>query len=167
MSKSKILTAVGSILLMASLVGCQTNTDLKENKKVAIRLSQAIMAGDWQKVDSLIDDSFKYEADGRPAIGKKQYIGFMKNVLSRSMTEMDMKFLRVVAEGTLVAIDYTNAMTNSGNFMGIPATNKRVIATGQFIREVKNGKVTAEWQTTNALGLMKQLGLIPAKQINK
>ena len=45
----------------------------------------------------------------------------------------------------------------------VVATEKKVVATGQFIREVKNGKVTAEWQTTNALGLMKQLGLIPAK----
>ncbi len=86
----------------------------------------------------------------------------MRTVLCAAMTDMDMDFMRVVAEGDLVAIDYTNKMTNSGDFMGAPATGKRVTATGQFIREVKNGKVTAEWQTTNALGLMQQLGLIPA-----
>ncbi len=54
-------------------------------------------------------------------------------------------------------------MTNTGDFFKIPATNKRVIATGQFIREVKDGKVIAEWQTTNALGLMKQLGAMSNK----
>ena len=26
----------------------------------------------------------------------------------------------------------------------------------------EDGKVTAEWQTTNALGLMQELGVIPA-----
>jgi predicted ester cyclase len=78
------------------------------------------------------------------------------------MTEMDMKFMRVIEEGNQVAVDYTNEMTNSGAFMGIPTTGKRVIGTGQFMREIKNGKVVAEWQTTNMYGLMVQLGVIQA-----
>ena len=46
---------------------------------------------------------------------------------------------------------------------GIAATGRRVHTTGQFIREIKEGKVSAEWQATNALGLMQQLGAIPAQ----
>ncbi len=84
----------------------------------------------------------------------------MRNVLAVSMTNMDMKFEHVIAEGDLVAVNYTNEMDNSGAFMGIPATNKRINASGQFIRQIKDGKVHAEWQTTNALGLMKDLGAI-------
>ena len=134
-----------------------TNEQTKSNKEIALNLSKAIMAGNWEKVDKLIDDSFTYEADGRPAIGKQEYIGFMKNVLSNSFTNMDMEFLHVICEGNLVSVNYTNKMTHSGDWFGIPATQKRVVATGQFIREVKDGKVTAEWQTTNAAGLMQQL----------
>ena len=130
---------------------------LKKNKEVALNLSRAIMDGKWDEVDNLLADDFKYEADGRPAIGKQEYIGFMKGVLTMSMTDMDMDFLRVIAEGNLVSVDYTNTMTHSGEFFGIPATNKRVLATGQFIREVKDSKVTAEWQTTNSAGLMQQI----------
>ncbi len=129
----------------------------KANKEIALNLSKAIMSGEWEKVDSLISDDFMYEADGRPAIGKQEYIGFMKNVLSNAFTDMDMNFLRVISEGDLVAVDYTNKMTHIGEFFGIPATQKRIIASGQFIREVKNAKVTAEWQTTNMAGLMQQL----------
>ena len=73
-----------------------------------------------------------------------------------------MDFLHVIAEGDLVSANYTNQMNHKGDFLGVSATGKRVNATGQFIREVKNGKVTAEWQTTNALGLMQQLGAIPS-----
>ena len=133
------------------------NEQLKINKEVALNLSKAIMSGDWESVDILISDDFQYEADGRPAIGKQEYIGFMKNVLSNAFTDMDMNFLHVIAEGDLVSVDYTNEMKHTGEFFGIPATQKSVIASGQFIREVKNGKVTAEWQTTNMAGLMKQL----------
>lgn len=134
-----------------------------QNKEIALNVSKAIMNGEWDKVDALLADDFTYIGDGNPAINKAQYIGFMKNVLCTGMTQMDMKFLRVIAEGNLVAVDYTNDMTHSGIFFGIPASGKRVHSTGQFMREVKNGKVSAEWQTTNSLGMMQQLGAIPAR----
>ena len=134
---------------------------LERNKEIALSVSRSIMNGDWEKVGELLDDDFTYAGDGAEPINKQQYIGFMRGVLCAAMTDMDMKFLRVIAEGNLVAIEYTNEMTHTADFYGVPATNKRVIGTGQFIREVKNGKVTAEWQTTNALGLMRQLGAIP------
>jgi predicted ester cyclase len=132
------------------------------NKEITLGLSVAIMKGQWDKVNELLDDNFTYIGDARPALNKQEYIGFMKNVLCAAMTEMDMEFMRVVEEGNQVAVDYSNTMTNSGAFMGIPATGKRVVATGQFIREIKDGKVVAEWQTTNGYGLMLQLGVIPA-----
>ncbi len=132
-------------------------SDLEQNVAIATGLSKAIMARDWERVDSLIAEDFAYVADGRPAIGKGEYIGFMKNVLSTAMTDMKMSFLRTVAQNDLVAIDYTNEMTHSGEFFGIPATGKRVLATGQFMRQIKEGKIVSEWQTTNAAGLMAQL----------
>lgn len=119
------------------------------------------MNGEWDKADALISADFQYVGDGKPTMNKQEYLYFMKELLCTAMTEMDMKFLRVVAEGDMVAVDYSNEMTNSGVFFGIPATGKRVVGTGQFIREVKNGKVVAEWQTTNSFGLMQQLGVIP------
>ena len=133
------------------------------NKEVALNLSRAIMTGQWDQVETLLADDFLYIGDDKPAIDKAQYIGFMKNMLCTAMTQMDMKFLRVIAEGNLVAVEYTNDMTHSGSFFGIPATGKRVHTTGQFIREVKNGRVSAEWQTTNAMGLMQQLGVVPTQ----
>ncbi len=134
---------------------------LEKKKEIAIGVSKAIMNGEWEKVDELLADDFTYVGDGAPQINKAQYVGFMRGVLSSAMTDMDMDFVRVVAEGDLVAIEYTNKMTHSGEFYGVPATGKRVTGTGHFIREVKDGKVTAEWQTTNAMGLMRQLGAIP------
>ncbi|MBN2663177.1 MAG: ester cyclase [Bacteroidales bacterium] len=137
------------------------NELLEKNKEICLGVSKAIMGGDWERVDNLLSDDFQYIGDGNPPMDKQQYINFMRYALSAAMTDMDMKFLRVIAEGDLVSVDYTNDMNNTGAFFGIPATNKRVHASGQFIRQVKNGKVTAEWQTTNMYGLMQQLGVIP------
>lgn len=137
------------------------NEQLEKNKEICLGVSKAIMTGDWEKVDALLSDDFQYIGDGNPPMNKQEYIGFMRGALCAAMTNMDMKFLRVIAEGDLVSVDYTNDMDNTGAFFGIPPTNKRIHASGQFIREVKNGKVTAEWQTTNMYGLMQQLGVIP------
>lgn len=145
-----------------STLKLENKMEISQNKETALGVSKAIMAGQWEKLNELLDDNFQYIGDGQPAINKQQYIYFMKEMLCTAMTKMDMKFLRVVAEGDMVAVDYTNEMTNSSPFFGIPATGKRIFATGQFMREVKNGKVTAEWQTTNNYGMMIQLGVIPA-----
>lgn len=135
---------------------------MDQNKEIALKLSTSIMNGDWATVENLLADDFQYIGDGNPAINKEQYMSFMRYALCGAMTDMNMTFLRVIGEGNLVSVDYTNEMTHSGTFYGVPATGKRVLGTGQFIREVKNGKVTAEWQTTNALGLLQQMGAIPS-----
>lgn len=165
----KIIITV--LLLTASVVTTpvysQTKNQTKKmetsaNKETALNLSKAIMNGEWDKVDALLDDNFVYIGDGQAPINKQQYIYFMKEILSKGFTKMDMKFLRVIEEGNIIAVDYTNEMTNSGVYFGIPATGKRIVSTGQFMREIKNGKVVAEWQTTNSYGMMVQLGVIPA-----
>lgn len=131
---------------------------LDKNKDIALGLSRGIMNGDWAKVDTLLADDFVYIGDGNAPMNKQQYIGFMRDLLCTAMTNMAMQFPRVVAEGNMVAVDYSNAMDHTGMFFGVPATHKRVMATGQFMREVRDGQVVAEWQTTNAMGLMTQLG---------
>jgi predicted ester cyclase len=158
------LTAFSQTKQKCNTKNCKKMTsNLETNKEIALNLSRAIMNGEWDKADALLADDFQYIGDGKPAINKQQYLYFMKEMLCTAMTKMDMKFLRVIAQDNMVAVDYTNEMTNSGAFFGIPATNKRVIGTGQFMRKIENGKVVAEWQTTNNFGLMQQLGVIPTQ----
>lgn len=134
---------------------------MEQNKQVALELSRAIMKGDWASVDALLDERFSYVGDGRPPMNKAEYVGFMRHVLCAAMKDMDMTFTRVVGEGDLVAVEYTNAMTHAGPFFGVPPSGKRVLGTGHFMRQVQGGKVIAEWQTTNMMWLMAQLGIRP------
>lgn len=159
MMNRRQLVGSGVAVAAASATGAAARAadNAVANKEIALGLSRAIMAGDWAKVDALLADDFKYVGDGAPAIDKPAFMGFMKGVLASAMTEMKMEFPRVVAEGEFVAVEYTNEMTHSGEFFGIPATGKRVLATGHFIRQIRNGKIVAEWQTTNAMGLINQL----------
>jgi predicted ester cyclase len=65
-----------------------------------------------------------------------------------------------VAEGDLVAVHWSYVATNTGPFLGRPATGKRVTDTGIDIFRVENGKISEMWVVQDSLGLMQQLGAI-------
>jgi predicted ester cyclase len=65
----------------------------------------------------------------------------------------------------MVVIQYTGRGTNTGAGNGLPATGKSVEVTGVTIFRIKGGKIAEEWNETDMLGLLKQLGLIPSQQL--
>lgn len=68
----------------------------------------------------------------------------------------------MVAEGDKVAIRNTWRGTHQGAFQGLPPTGKHVAFTGTDIFRFVGGKIAEQWADLDALGLMQQLGVIPA-----
>jgi steroid delta-isomerase-like uncharacterized protein len=52
--------------------------------------------------------------------------------------------------------------THRGELVGIPPTGKRVEVGGMAILRVRAGKIAAQWAAADMLGLMQQLGVMPA-----
>jgi steroid delta-isomerase-like uncharacterized protein len=67
-----------------------------------------------------------------------------------------------IAEGDLVASRWTGTGTHKGELLGIAATGKETTVTGITIEKVKDGKIVESWTNWDTLGLMRQLGVIPA-----
>jgi steroid delta-isomerase-like uncharacterized protein len=67
----------------------------------------------------------------------------------------------MVAEGDTVVTYKTFTGTHWGEFMGIPATGKRVtVRVMDFIR-IRDGKVAEHWNIVDVAGLLAQLGAMP------
>lgn len=49
-----------------------------------------------------------------------------------------------------------------GDLQGIAPTGKQVTATGAVILRFAGGKIVEEWDFFDELGMMQQLGVIPA-----
>ena len=130
--------------------------DPAHNKQIALAVSRSILQGDWSALDTLLDDSFTYTGDGF-VFSKDQYIGFMQD-MKAAMDNMNMEFPQVLADGDLVSIRFVTTAKNTGAFMGAPASKKNVTVHGIFIRKIQGSKVMQEWQTTDLLGLMTQMG---------
>ena len=67
----------------------------------------------------------------------------------------------IVAEDDLVSVRWTARGTNTGSGNGIPATGKRVAVSGTTVFRFVDGAIAEEWTSGDALGLLKQLGLMP------
>jgi steroid delta-isomerase-like uncharacterized protein len=66
----------------------------------------------------------------------------------------------VFAEGDKVAVRITMSGTNTGSFMGIPATGKHVSFTGIYIARIANGKIVEHWGEEDGVSLLQQLGVL-------
>jgi len=67
----------------------------------------------------------------------------------------------IVAQNDLVSVRWTARGTNTGSGNGIPATGKRVEVSGTTIFRFVDGKIAEEWTSGDALGLLRQLDLLP------
>lgn len=68
-----------------------------------------------------------------------------------------------VTEGDKVAVRATFRGTQRGDFNGIPATGKSVSIPLMLIYRIGNGKIVEHWMNADSLGLLQQLGVVPAQ----
>src|SRR6266568_843369 len=68
----------------------------------------------------------------------------------------------LIAEGDKVVARLTTRGTQQGVFMGIPPTGKQVTVTAIDINRIVGDKSVEHWLNMDTLGLLHQLGAIPA-----
>ena len=70
----------------------------------------------------------------------------------------------IVIEGDEAVVRWSWEATHSGvsPSLGIPPTGKRVGIVGCSVFHFKNGKIVEQWEYSDVLGLLQQLGVIPA-----
>jgi SAM-dependent methyltransferase len=68
----------------------------------------------------------------------------------------------MVGEGDEVAVRLWMEGTHTGDFMGVPASGKRFSVEGTAFQRIAGGKVALFWGFLDQLGLMQQIGGLPA-----
>lgn len=65
-----------------------------------------------------------------------------------------------------VTTRYTITGTHDGDLTGTPPSGKDVAFTGITISRCENGRIAEEWEITDAVGLLGQIGALPAMAQN-
>jgi predicted ester cyclase len=68
----------------------------------------------------------------------------------------------MVAEGDRISVRFTVTGTQVGELMGVPPTGRHFDVGAMCIYRIAGGKVAEQWEQMDSLGLMRQLGAIPA-----
>jgi len=72
----------------------------------------------------------------------------------------------LIAEGDRVAGRMTTTGTHRGQFLGLAPTGKRFSIAEIHILRFANGKVAEHWGVTDDLGMLQQLGVVPANAVS-
>jgi len=135
----------------------ENTTSTDSNTQIALGVSKAILAGDWAALDGMLAPDFRYNGDLGDPYSRDEYIGFMQ-AMKGAMSDMTMDFTHIASSDDLVSIRFVTRARQTGKFMGAPATKKNVEIRGIFMRRIADGKVVEEWQATDLLWLMTQMG---------
>ena len=135
----------------------------EENKALSRRVIEEIFnKQNLALADELIDTNFVDH--GIAGMGFKGPEGFKQFVTTfiTGFPDIRLTIDDMVAEGDKVALRLTAQGTHKGDFMGIAPTGKHITASGILIQRIANNKCVEGWLVNDNLGMMQQLGVVPA-----
>ena len=112
--------------------------------------------------DELLAPTYVLHLPGSPPITGIEQAKQLMAAYTSAFPDLQLTTEDMVAEGNKVAIRNTWRGTHQGAFQGLPPTGKHVTFTGTDVFHVVGGKIVEQWADLDALGLMQQLGGLPA-----
>jgi steroid delta-isomerase-like uncharacterized protein len=134
-----------------------------EEKKVCARhYLEAIDRGDLAALDQTLspDSATTSRAVPHRSIGRST--GQFLTAFYAACPDLRHSVENMIAAGNRVAARATDRSTQRGELMGIPPTGKAFTITGINIVRIADGRIVEEWVVFDQLGLLQQLGVLPA-----
>ena len=134
----------------------------EENKAIARRAYEIFSSGNLEALQEVIAPDLvdHNAAPGQaPGIeGTRQVLGMLRAAFpDLRLTPEDL-----IAEGDRVVARLMVTGTHQGEFQGLPPTGKQVTMSGIEIVRLAGGKAVERWGEFDILGLLQQLGAVPA-----
>ena len=127
----------------------------EENKAAVRACFENASQGNFDALDDIVTgDYVLHPEEVRGADGLKTMVQGYRDALSGLTVTIDQQF----TDGDYVAI----TGTHDGDLMGTPPSGKNVAFTGITISRCEGGRIAEEWEVTDAVGLLGQIGALPA-----
>jgi steroid delta-isomerase-like uncharacterized protein len=136
----------------------------EQNKQLVSQFFETLDRQDTEMMDQLVSSTnYFLHFSGMPPMdwneNKKEFLA----PFTKAFPDLRRNIVDMVAEGDKVAVSINVTGTYKGEFQGIPQTGKQVSFTAMDILTIIDGKITEEWATADMMGLMQQIGAIPAR----
>jgi steroid delta-isomerase-like uncharacterized protein len=101
------------------------------------------------------------QAQHDTVIGREQFRTFAADFRS-AFPDLKVTIDYIIEQGDKVVARWTATMTHKGNFLGFAPTGKKATITGTSIQRISGGKIVEGWDNWDQLGLLVQIGAVPA-----
>jgi steroid delta-isomerase-like uncharacterized protein len=134
--------------------------DAKERVR---RLFEEPWKGNWDVLDELVAAEYVGYDSGQaePLRGLESLRGYLR-AYSDAFPDARLTVHEQIAEPGKVATRWSVRGTHAGEIAGIAATGKEVTVSGLTISTLDHGKVVEQRTTWDRLGMLVQLGAVPA-----
>jgi steroid delta-isomerase-like uncharacterized protein len=159
------------LILVPSLVPIRTHrsstrrSEMTTDNKALVRreVEEALSGGNLGVLDELIADEYvSYDpAAPEPIRGREAYKALIAGYRQGLGEALAVRIDDQIAEGDKVVTRWTARGRHDGELFGIPPTGRQVEITGISIERLEGGRIVEDWVNWDALGLMRQLKVIP------
>lgn len=134
----------------------------EQNKAVVRACFEAGTRGNLDALDAIINPDYVLHDPSAPGVvrgvdglrelveGYRSAIGGLRVTIEQQLTD-----------GDYVATRYTVRGTHSGELMGLAPTGRDVEFSGITISRCHDGQIAEEWEISDVLGLLRQVGALP------
>ncbi len=126
------------------LCACSEKVNMQEQNKALVRRAndEILNKGNLDFVDEVIatDYTLHGSTERGPEVIKK-----FAAALRTAFPDLHVSIEPIVAEGSMVAWQRTHIGTHKGEFMGVPATGKKITWRTMVITRIVDGKAVEEW----------------------
>jgi len=136
---------------------------MSEGKTLVQRELEMFSSGDLSIADEIYSEDYVGHDPAQPAPirgieeAKAEVAGYRA-----AFSDLQVAIDHQVAEGDYVVTRWTARGTHDGELFGIAPTGNSVTTTGITIVRIAGGKIAEDHTQWDALGLMQQIGAVPA-----
>jgi steroid delta-isomerase-like uncharacterized protein len=132
-----------------------------ENKAVFQKFVDSMNAKDADAIGQLMSANFiDHDLPPGQEPGVEGMLAMMRGFFA-GFPDLKITINQLIAEGDLVVAAMTTEGTQTGEFMGVPASGKKISITEMHMVRVVDGKAVEHWGVADAMGMMQQLGVTP------
>lgn len=131
----------------------------EKNKEIVVRFNKEGIEGkDITVFDELLADNFiNHSAPAGMSAGRDGMIVFFKTILWKSLTDVTVEIHDQVAEGDKVVTRKTIQGIHVGDFLGQPASNKKLELHIIDIVKLLNGQYIEHWRVWDVQDVIRQI----------
>ena len=135
----------------------------EQNKATIMRVYDELINQEKKSVideiyadDVIVHDPFMGTGSGRDVF--RQLLG----TFDAAFPGHRVKVHHLMAEGDWVSVMHTHTAKHTGQLMYLAPTDREIVVNGVEVFRLANGKIVEFWRHDDDIGMMRQLGAIPA-----